>query len=31
MDYHGGERYPALERQPGRPDILSEIVAPLQP
>jgi predicted metalloprotease with PDZ domain len=25
LNYHGGERYPHLERDPGRPDLLSEI------
>jgi predicted metalloprotease with PDZ domain len=29
LDYHGGERYPHLERDPARPDLLSEIVKPL--
>jgi hypothetical protein len=29
VDYHGGERYPHLERDPARPDLLSEIVKPL--
>ena len=28
MDYHGGERYPRFEREPSRPDVLSEIIAP---
>lgn len=26
--YYGGERYPALERIPGKPDMLSQIFAP---
>ncbi|HVW21814.1 MAG TPA: hypothetical protein VHC86_11420 [Opitutaceae bacterium] len=25
VDYHGGERYPCLERVPARPDLLAEI------
>jgi predicted metalloprotease with PDZ domain len=25
MDYHGGERYPHLERISGKPDLLGEI------
>jgi predicted metalloprotease with PDZ domain len=29
VDYHGGERYPHLERDPSKPDLLSQIVAPL--
>ncbi len=28
LDYHDGIRYPHLERIPGTPDMLSEIVAP---
>ena len=28
VPYYGGERYPALERIPGKPDMLSEIFAP---
>lgn len=28
IDYHGGERYPHLERDPARPDLLSAILAP---
>lgn len=28
IDYHGGERYPHLERDSARPDLLSVIVAP---
>lgn len=28
MDYHDGERYPHLERDPKRPDLLSGILAP---
>ncbi|MGH9399448.1 MAG: M61 family metallopeptidase [Thermoanaerobaculia bacterium] len=27
LDYTGGERYPALERDPARPDLLSQIIA----
>jgi predicted metalloprotease with PDZ domain len=29
IDYHGGERYPSLERIPGTTDYLDEITAPL--
>jgi predicted metalloprotease with PDZ domain len=29
IDYHGGERYPHLERDPVSPDLLSAIIAPL--
>ena len=29
IDYHGGERYPVLERVNGTPDYLDEIVKPL--
>ena len=29
LDYHGGERYPHLERDAARPDLLSEIAKPL--
>jgi predicted metalloprotease with PDZ domain len=28
LDYHGGEKYPNLEREPSRLDILSEIIKP---
>ena len=28
VDYHGGERYPHLVRDPSKPDLLSEIVKP---
>jgi predicted metalloprotease with PDZ domain len=28
LDYRGGERYPWLERIPGKPDVLSELIAP---
>jgi predicted metalloprotease with PDZ domain len=31
LDYHGGERYPHLERDPSKPDMLSHILAPLTP
>jgi hypothetical protein len=31
LDYHGGEKYPALERRDGIPDLLNQITAPLQP
>jgi len=30
VDYHGGLRYPHLERIPGAPDRLDEILAPLK-
>jgi predicted metalloprotease with PDZ domain len=30
LEYAGGERYPRLERDAGRPDLLMAIVAPLQ-
>ena len=29
IDYHGGERYPHLERDTAKPDLLSTIIAPL--
>jgi predicted metalloprotease with PDZ domain len=29
VEFHGGARYPHLERDPSRPDLLSAIVAPL--
>jgi predicted metalloprotease with PDZ domain len=29
IDYHGGERYPHLERDTASPDLLSAIIAPL--
>lgn len=28
LDYHGGERYPRLERDASKPDILSQIISP---
>ena len=31
VDYHGGEQYPHLVRVDGRPDVLSDIIAPLAP
>jgi predicted metalloprotease with PDZ domain len=31
IDYHEGERYPHLERDPSRPDLLAQIIKPLQP
>jgi predicted metalloprotease with PDZ domain len=31
VDYHGGERYPTLERDPGKPDVLSDIIAAKAP
>lgn len=29
LDYHGGEQYPHLEREPDRPDLLDKISQPL--
>lgn len=29
LDYHGGERYPNLTRETGKPDLLSRILQPL--
>jgi predicted metalloprotease with PDZ domain len=29
IDYHGGERFPHLERDPARPDLLQKMLAPL--
>ena len=29
--YHGGEKYPILERNPAQPDLLAEILTPLTP
>jgi predicted metalloprotease with PDZ domain len=29
VDYHGGEKYPVLERDPSKPDLLDEILQPL--
>lgn len=29
VDYHDGERYPYLERDPSKPDLLSEIIKPV--
>ncbi|MCU1313333.1 MAG: hypothetical protein JWM54_1090, partial [Acidobacteriaceae bacterium] len=31
VDYHDGERYPALERDSSTPDLLSDILKPLTP
>jgi predicted metalloprotease with PDZ domain len=31
VDYHGGERYPHLERDNGTPDLLDDILKPLVP
>ena len=31
IEYHGGEKYPTLERDPAKPDLLSRILAPLTP
>jgi predicted metalloprotease with PDZ domain len=29
LNYHGGERFPHLERDPARPDLLEQIISPL--
>jgi predicted metalloprotease with PDZ domain len=29
LNYHGGEKYPHLERDPSKPDTISEIIKPL--
>ncbi|MFN2529873.1 MAG: M61 family metallopeptidase [Pyrinomonadaceae bacterium] len=31
IDYHGGERFPHLERDGSKPDLLQQIIDPLQP
>jgi predicted metalloprotease with PDZ domain len=31
IDYHGGERFPHLERDNSKPDLLQQIIKPLQP
>jgi predicted metalloprotease with PDZ domain len=31
MDYRGGEKYPRLERDSAKPDLLSDILKPLTP
>jgi predicted metalloprotease with PDZ domain len=31
VDYHGGERYPHLERDESKPDLLTQIIKPLAP
>jgi predicted metalloprotease with PDZ domain len=31
LDYHGGEKYPALVRDASKPDLLDEIIQPLTP
>jgi len=31
LDYHDGEKYPVLERLPGQPDLLADILKPLTP
>ncbi len=31
VDYHGGEKYPVLERDATKPDLLAEILKPLTP
>jgi predicted metalloprotease with PDZ domain len=31
LNYHGGEKYAQLERDPAKPDLLSEILKPLTP
>ncbi len=30
INYHDGERFPHLERDPSRPDLLQQIIKPLQ-
>jgi hypothetical protein len=29
VDYHSGEKYPHLERDSSKPDLLTEIISPL--
>jgi len=29
VNYHGGEKYPELERIPNTPDMLGEIIKPM--
>jgi predicted metalloprotease with PDZ domain len=29
LDYHGGEKYPRLQRDDSKPDLLAEIIKPL--
>jgi predicted metalloprotease with PDZ domain len=31
LDYHEGEKYPYLERNPAKPDLIADIVKPLTP
>jgi len=31
LDYHGGERYPHLERVTGKPDVMETLIKPLVP
>jgi predicted metalloprotease with PDZ domain len=31
VDYHGGEKYPVLQRDPTKPDLLADILKPLTP
>jgi hypothetical protein len=31
LDYHEGEKYPVLERDPTRPDLIADILRPLKP
>jgi hypothetical protein len=31
LDYHGGERYPHLERDTAAPDLLTDILKPRAP
>ncbi len=31
LDYHGGEKYPMLERDASKPDLLDEVIKPLTP
>jgi len=31
LDYHGGEKYPILDRDSSKPDLLGKIIQPLTP
>ena len=31
LDYHEGEKYPQLQRDPAKPDLLADILKPLAP
>jgi hypothetical protein len=31
LDYHDGEKYPHLERDAAKPDLLTQILKPLTP